>query len=141
MNISNGTSFGSTATYTCDTGYAISGSQSRSCGADGNWTTTEPACNGMPTCSQSIEYTVTYFVYTLVIDCGSIDNFQNGQVDLSNGTTFGSVATFTCNSGFILSHQQVVTCAIDGMWSPSIPTCNGEKTIGFLLTNNNYKHC
>ena len=42
-----GTTFRSTATYTCDTGYALSGSQSRSCGADGNWTSSEPFCEGV----------------------------------------------------------------------------------------------
>ena len=42
-----GTTFGSTATYTCDTGYILSGSQSRSCGADGNWTSSEPFCEGV----------------------------------------------------------------------------------------------
>ena len=41
-----GTIFGSTATYTCDTGYTLSGSQSRNCGADGNWTSSEPFCQG-----------------------------------------------------------------------------------------------
>ena len=42
----NGTTFGSTATYTCDTGYTLSGSQSRICGADGNWTSFNPLCEG-----------------------------------------------------------------------------------------------
>ena len=37
---------GNTATYTCDTGYTLSGSQSRTCGADGNWTFSEPLCEG-----------------------------------------------------------------------------------------------
>ena len=37
VGTSNGTSFGSTATYSCDTG-------SRTCGADGNWTSVEPSC-------------------------------------------------------------------------------------------------
>ena len=42
-----GTTFRSTATYTCNTGYALSGSQTRSCGADGNWTSSEPFCESM----------------------------------------------------------------------------------------------
>ena len=46
VNTSSGTTFGSTATYTCDNGYALSGSQTRTCGADGNWTSSEPFCQG-----------------------------------------------------------------------------------------------
>ena len=51
VDTSSGTAFQSTATYTCDTGYELSGSQSRTCGADGNWTSTEPVCNGTITCT------------------------------------------------------------------------------------------
>ena len=42
----NGNTTGSTATYTCVTGYALSGlnSQERICGADGNWSFSEPLC-------------------------------------------------------------------------------------------------
>ena len=39
MDTSNGTVFGSTATYTC-----CKESGSRTCGADGLWTSTEPNC-------------------------------------------------------------------------------------------------
>ena len=37
---------GVTATYICDAGYTLSGSQSRTCGADGTWTLSEPSCEG-----------------------------------------------------------------------------------------------
>ena len=46
VDTSSGTIFGSTATYTCDTGYTLSGSQTRTCGADGLWTPSEPICQG-----------------------------------------------------------------------------------------------
>ena len=47
VDTSSGCAYGSTATYTCHTGYTLSGSQPRTCGADGNWTLTEPSCNSM----------------------------------------------------------------------------------------------
>ena len=53
VNTSSRTTFGSTGAYTCDTGYSLSGSQTRTCGADGNWTSSEPICEGwqaMSTC-------------------------------------------------------------------------------------------
>ena len=62
----------------------------------------------------------------LVINCGPV-TLINGQVEKSNGTTFGSVATFSCNAGYMsVSHQQVVVCGADGMWSPASPSCNGN---------------
>ena len=44
VNTSSGTIFGSTAMYTCDTGYTLSGSQTRTCEAGGNWSSIDPVC-------------------------------------------------------------------------------------------------
>ena len=38
------TTFGSTALYGCDQGYALSGSAMRNCQANGTWSGTEPTC-------------------------------------------------------------------------------------------------
>ena len=67
-------------------------------------------------------YTV-YIYISVAVDCGSVVDLINGQVNSLNGTTIGSVATFTCNFGYKLSHQQVVMCGGNGMWSPASPTC------------------
>ena len=66
------------------------------------------------------------FASTVSISCGTLTHPTNGQVDTSSGTTFGSVATFSCNTGYRLSHQQVVMCGADGMWSTASPSCLGE---------------
>ena len=34
-----------TVTYTCDTGYMLSGSMMRTCQANGTWTDSDPTCN------------------------------------------------------------------------------------------------
>ncbi len=44
VDTSSGTIFGSTATYSCDSGYTLSGSSSRTCEDDGLWTQSEPVC-------------------------------------------------------------------------------------------------
>jgi hypothetical protein len=41
---SNGTTYGSTATYTCDEGLDIIGDVTRICDASGQWSKTKPDC-------------------------------------------------------------------------------------------------
>ena len=57
VDTSSGTTFMMTATYTCNTGYNIVGSESRTCGVsgtsgattltDGVWSPAEPVCESM----------------------------------------------------------------------------------------------
>ena len=42
-----GTTFGQTATYSCDTGYNLVGNSTRTCQATGNWSGSVPTCQGM----------------------------------------------------------------------------------------------
>ncbi len=41
----NSVSYLSEVTYSCATGYNLSGDASRTCQADGNWTGSAPVCN------------------------------------------------------------------------------------------------
>ena len=66
------------------------------------------------------------YFYLLAIDCGPLTDPTNGQVDTSSGTTFGSTATYTCDTGYTLSGSQSRTCGADGMWSSSNPVCQSE---------------
>ena len=74
--------------------------------------------------SQHLEHReVQVPLFSTVVDCGPAADLINGQVNSSNGTIFGSVATFTCTSCYRLSHQQVVMCGGNRMWFPASPTC------------------
>ena len=42
-----GTTFGQTATYSCDTGYNLVGDSTRTCQAAGEWSGSAPTCQGM----------------------------------------------------------------------------------------------
>ena len=42
-----GTTVGSTATYECNTGFTLMGNIERTCQDDGDWSGTEPTCDGM----------------------------------------------------------------------------------------------
>ena len=43
----SGTTFGQTATYSCDAGYNLMGGSTRMCQADGMWSGSEPTCQSM----------------------------------------------------------------------------------------------
>ena len=56
-------------------------------------------------------------------DCGSLDDPDNGQVELSS-TVFGSTANYSCNLGYSLSNgNNTRTCEADGEWSGDPPSC------------------
>ena len=71
----------------------------------------------------------THIIAITVINCGSLNDPDNGQVDSSSGTTFGSTATYTCDTGYTLSGSQSRTCGTDGSWTFQSPSCLGEKLV------------
>ena len=58
-----------------------------------------------------------------VSDCGPLSDPGNGVVDTSNGTTFGEVATFFCDTGYSLIGDDQRDCQSDGLWGGTSPTC------------------
>ena len=73
MSTSSGTTLGSTATYTCDSGYTLSGSQARTCKVDETWSLSEPVCEGMVlilfrVSTLAVMYTVqVYYIHPCLI--------------------------------------------------------------------------
>ena len=47
VNDAAGTTFGHTATYSCNTGYNLTGNRTRTCQATGEWSGSAPTCPGM----------------------------------------------------------------------------------------------
>ena len=69
------------------------------------------------------------------ISCSTLTPPTNGQVTFSTDTSpphvFGTVATFSCATGFGLHGDITRTCEGDGsspngVWGGLSPTCNGE---------------
>ncbi|XP_060580368.1 sushi, von Willebrand factor type A, EGF and pentraxin domain-containing protein 1-like [Ruditapes philippinarum] len=99
------TTFGQRATYVCNPGYKIQGISTRTCQPDGSWSVREPTC--------------------LPLDCGALFDPNNGIVNTTSGTTFGNLATYSCNEGYKLEGQAVTECADTGIWNPSVaPKCD-----------------
>ena len=55
----SGTTFGQTATYSCNTGYNLTGDSTRTCQATGQWSGSAPTCEGMLVRAMAL-YTYVY---------------------------------------------------------------------------------
>ena len=47
VDLTSGTTFGQTATYSCNTGYNLVGDSTRTCQATGEWSGSVPTCQGV----------------------------------------------------------------------------------------------
>ena len=57
------------------------------------------------------------------VDCGPLTSPLAGLVSHTNGTTFGSMATYSCNNGYNLIGNVSRTCGAEGEWTGSEPMC------------------
>ena len=65
------------------------------------------------------------------MDCGSLSDPSDGQVNFT-ATTEGSVANYTCDTGYDLVGDTTRTCQSDGQWSGSEPTCQSKFVINLI---------
>ncbi|HEY3449985.1 MAG TPA: hypothetical protein VGK67_26775 [Myxococcales bacterium] len=100
--------FGSSVTYSCDSGYSLAGSATRACQADGTF------AGAAPTCAP--------------VDCGAAPSVANAAAPAVSGgagggatTTFGATAAYACSAGFAKSGTDAA-CRANGTWSAA-PTC------------------
>jgi len=99
-----GLNAGDKATFVCDVGHRLIGNKVLNCQLGGQWSSRPPTC--------------------LFVDCGPLDQIENGQMRLDNSsTTFGSLATYTCQSDYIMEGQNRRICKEDSTWSAKAPVC------------------
>lgn len=95
---------GSTATYECEVGHVLIGESILSCGLGGEWTGKIPVCR--------------------FVDCGTPARPDRGNLNLLNdSTTVGSIVKYFCDDDYWLVGPEELTCAKDGKWSGSAPSC------------------
>ena len=68
-------------------------------------------------------------MHSTVVDCGTLDDPDNGQVNHTAGTTFQQTATYSCTTGHNLTGDSTRTCQDNGVWSGSEPTCQSEQSL------------
>ena len=75
------------------------------------------------------------FFLDSALTCESLEAPVNGQIRV-RGTSVGSVALYTCNSGFMLEGDAFRTCQGNGEWSGEEPTCIREFDIAMIFMQN-----
>ena len=73
----------------------------------------------------------------LLVTCPVLTNPDNGIITCLLGddgvATDGETCSYTCNTGYVLSGEDMRTCGSDRTWSGSIATCNRGVYGMFLL--------
>ena len=59
----------------------------------------------------------------MTANCSPLPNITNGAVNLPGGTTFPSVAMYSCDGGYELQGDPVRMCNESGVWNGTEPTC------------------
>ncbi|XP_060561266.1 sushi, von Willebrand factor type A, EGF and pentraxin domain-containing protein 1-like [Ruditapes philippinarum] len=118
ISTSNGTTYESVSTFTCDLGFTLEGDDSTKCTENGTWTIYNTSC--------------------VINDCHSPKMPINGKAMAINGTTYLSIARYVCDKGFDLHGSDTRICQANGTWNGTIPTCN-IKDCGALQNPTNGK--
>ena len=64
-------------------------------------------------------------MHSKAVDCGNLNHPTNGHVDTSSGTTYASVAEYSCDVGYSLNGPRYRMCEADGHWAHQPPVCRG----------------
>lgn len=95
---------GTVVYFTCDGGYSLIGNNSIVCQKSGLWSGIFPFC------------------VRINIDCGDPGTVKYG-VKFYTNTTFGSLISFKCLTGYMLVGPSSIQCNSDGRWSNTLPQC------------------
>uniref|UniRef100_A0A8C3LRI7 CUB and Sushi multiple domains 2 n=1 Tax=Chrysolophus pictus TaxID=9089 RepID=A0A8C3LRI7_CHRPC len=95
------------AKFVCNTGYRLEGAAQSQCLANGQWSSTLPACR--------------------VVNCTDPGHLENSirQVQPSgpHRFSFGTTVSYQCSHGYYLLGTHVLTCQGDGTWDRALPQC------------------
>jgi len=108
VDATSGTTYDETATYDCDTGYAVSGSATLTCEANGNWSGSAPTCEDIDEC--------------LGNPC---DSDGDSSSICAQDPTPGDGYSCTCTTGYAASAGSSPTCVDVDACSGS-PVCTAD---------------
>ena len=135
----SGSTFKSTANFSCNEGFILQGSSTRTCLKNGSWSGDDTECSGKPynfdndnrfdtvfkQLSQRKRLQSNLLDCVVVVDCKILSIPVDGNVSMT-GTIFESTARFSCKKGFILRGSSNRTCLKNGLWSGTKTICRGK---------------
>lgn len=127
--------YGTVATFSCEIGYNLQGSATRTCQGDSQWSGAVPVCQSK-SCTSSFHIFNNEYSPTLrgkVVSCETPDVPAHGASLGSNFEYRGSVV-YTCDSGYNLVGEGTITCLESGQWSASAPSCERNTTLHCCIT-------
>ena len=126
---------GSMVTYTCTAGFELTGTSVRMC-TDSGWEGTAPTCRGKDCFVSLYAISIIIFLYSHLyycicihtVVCQDLPSLANGVI--SYDTMFsprpaGTVATYTCDTGYDIFVPRIRTCQSDTTWSGGDIVCQG----------------
>ena len=69
-----------------------------------------------------------------MVVCPSLTAPTNGAIS-SNGSAYGSSASFSCSTGYQISGSLLRTCQSNGTWSGSQSICNSRAELHNSIAN------
>lgn len=71
---------------------------------------------------------LTMALLTFPVDCGTPEGQGDGLSVEYNGTSLGSVATYSCSAGYTMTgREHMRKCLANSTWSGTAPHCLGNK--------------
>ncbi|XP_041475001.1 sushi, von Willebrand factor type A, EGF and pentraxin domain-containing protein 1-like isoform X1 [Lytechinus variegatus] len=94
----------SNATYSCSLGYTLDGPTSRQCLSNGSWSFSNHNCR--------------------VIECPSPQPIEHGTFAMNTQVPiYKSKLTYTCDVGYTVRGDHILTCDEQGSWTNTLPSC------------------
>ncbi|CAH3164729.1 unnamed protein product [Pocillopora meandrina] len=122
---------GNTCRFSCDKGYILTGSATRTCQDDGTWTGTQAKCNGRYIKNKSVFLIFKHsFIFVSVINCSKLLVSPGDPLRMSScGYNFGAQCNFSCPTGYRLNGSSSLKCVAQsdsppGVWDNRLPTCH-----------------
>lgn len=118
-------SFGGSAKYSCYSGFNFASAKEFEeiyCTDEGRWTPT-PLCKGF---TNTLHH--HYLSIVLAETCPALPPLENGDriLEFGDGTGYGTVYRFECNSGYRREGAPALLCETSGTWSFAPPTCKSK---------------